>query len=73
MTVSYITAEESECVIDQALSTKTLDEIEHVAQALREWIKQHPDDLSAEDALEPLAIRRNGILSQRGKTVARAS
>jgi hypothetical protein len=60
--------EERERIIARALSANTLSEIEQAAQALRVWIEAHPDDLSAEDALEPLALRRQGLLAQEAKT-----
>ena len=71
--MSNLNTEKREYIIKQALSAKTLPDIEVAVQALREWIEQHPEDLSAEDALEPLAVRRNGILAQEGKSVATAS
>ncbi len=48
-------------IINSALAAHTLPEIVEAAQALRHWIQQHPDDLNAEDALEPLAMLRKGF------------
>jgi len=59
--MSYANNAEREHIIVQALNAQTLAKIEVAAQALRQWIQDHPDDLSAEAALEPLALRRIGI------------
>jgi hypothetical protein len=61
---------ERERIIVQALNAETLSEIEVAGQALRQWIQEHPDDLSAEDALEPLALRRQGLLAQMAQVIA---
>lgn len=60
---------EREQIIDHALRARTLPEIETAAQALRQWRQQHPDDLNAEDALEPLAMLRTGLQSEVNKGV----
>lgn len=52
---------EREQMIDQALNAQTLIEIEAAAKCLQQWLQDHPDDLSAEDALEPLAVRRRAL------------
>ena len=62
--MNYADCEERERIIAQALNARTLPEIEKAAQALRNWIQEHPEDLSAEDALEPLALRRQGLSAQ---------
>lgn len=59
--MNYENNPEREYIIDRALSARALPEIQAAAQALRQWIQTHPDDLSAEDALEPLAMLRRGL------------
>lgn len=61
--MNCIELNERECIIIQALTAKSLQEIESAAQNLRDWILMHPEDLNAEDALEPLALRRGALLS----------
>lgn len=72
--MNYKNSPEREKIIAHALTAQTLPEIEAAAQALRQWIQQHPDDLNAEDALEPLAMLRRGLQSEAEKSpVAKAS
>lgn len=52
---------EREQIIQRALTAQTLLEIDAAAQALRHWIQEHPEDLNAEDALEPLVMLRRGL------------
>lgn len=59
--MSYENNSEREQVITQALTARTLPEIDAAAKVLPQWIQEHPDDLNAEDALEPLAILRKGL------------
>lgn len=72
---SYAENQQREGIIVQALSAKTLPEIEAASKAVQQWIQNHPDDLSIEDVLEPLALRRRGLQEQaeQENTVAKAS
>jgi hypothetical protein len=66
-TMSYGNSPEREQIIQRALTARTPSEIEAAGQALRQWIQEHPDDLNAEDALEPLAMLRRGIAADAEK------
>ena len=53
-----ITAEIDEarqCLIRQILSARTLPEITQAQQALREWLKSHPEEQGMRDGFEQLA------------------
>lgn len=72
--MNYANNKERKRIITQALNARTLPEIEVAVQALRQWVQEHPDDLSAEDALEPLAMLRRGLQSEAEESpVAKAS
>jgi hypothetical protein len=71
--MNYENDVERERVIGQALTARTLPEINVAAQELRLWLKEHPDDLNAEDALEPLAMLRQGMQAEMEVTVVRQS
>ncbi len=68
--MNYANNSEREQIIDRALTARTLPEIKAAAQDLRQWLQDHPDDWSAEDALEPLAMLRRGLEAEQKTAVA---
>ena len=63
---------EREHIIEQALSARTLPEIEQATRDLRAYIVAHPEDRNIADVGEPLALRRIS-LEQNLKPVAVSS
>lgn len=53
--MNYKNSPEREKIIAHALTAQTLPEIEAAAQALRQWIQQHSDDLNMETA-QPVTL-----------------
>ena len=49
---------ECDRIIEQALSARTIPEIEQASDALRAYITAHPEDREVADVREPLALRR---------------
>jgi hypothetical protein len=47
-----------DCIIEMALSARTLPEVELASRELRAYIVAHPEDRSIADVGEPLALRR---------------
>jgi hypothetical protein len=50
---------ERQRILDQALDARTLVEIEKATQALREWVRCHPEDVGIQEAFEGLALMRD--------------
>jgi hypothetical protein len=73
--MSFAENQQREEIVVQALNARTLPEIEAASQAVRQWMQNHPEDLSIEDVLEPLALRRLGLQAhaEQDNTVAKAS
>jgi hypothetical protein len=46
-------------VLTQALAATSLTEIESAACALRQWVKEHPDDLGITAAFEQLSLLKD--------------
>ena len=53
--------DERECVIEMALTARTLPAIMEAERALRAYMEAHPDDRNIADVAEPLALRRMGL------------
>jgi hypothetical protein len=62
--MSYENHPERERIIHQMMAARTLPQAEAAAAVLRPWIQDHPDDLNADDAPEPLAILRQGFQAE---------
>ncbi len=55
---------EREQILSCALRARTLPEIEAGIQAVQEWLRSHPDDVGAEDILEPLTMLWEGLQTE---------
>lgn len=58
---------ERDILTEQVLDATTLPEITAAKQALRDWIKAHPEDAGMRDAFEQLYLLEEIALSQQAK------
>lgn len=63
MTVTEQT--ERECIIEMALTARTLNELMEAERRLRVYMAAHPEDRNIADVGEPLALRRMGLEEDR--------
>ncbi|HLK61630.1 MAG TPA: hypothetical protein VKU00_34100 [Chthonomonadaceae bacterium] len=59
---------EREHLILFAHEANTLEEIEQATDALRQWVRQHPEDLGIRDAFEPLSHRKDFLQTEASKS-----
>jgi hypothetical protein len=58
----YLQNEERQRILRQALTAKSLCEIDAATLELREWVSTHPDDLGIVDAFEQLDLMRRAVM-----------
>ena len=56
---SFSANSQRQCILNQALDARTLPEIAVATQELREWVRQHPDDIGITEAFEGLSLMRD--------------
>jgi hypothetical protein len=54
--MSYAEDSQRERLIDQVLGARKLQEIVEATEALKQWVKTHPDDLGIIDGFEQLSL-----------------
>lgn len=57
--MNYLDDPQRELIMQKALNAYTLSEVEQAYRELRQWVRDHPQDLGIRDAFEPLSHRKD--------------
>lgn len=58
------TISERDQLLTQVREADTLEQVEQAIEALRCWVRHHPEDIGIRDAFEPLSHRKDFLLSE---------